>query len=293
MPRGTLWGTIPDDATIRVGPHTYVYYGPRPSCSNSAVVVGEDGVLVFDANDVAWGRELRTVVDRYRSGRPLRYLALSHAHSDHAHGACYLAPPARVLAREWARQRLQYWSQRDLQPFIDEHPEYAEDYRTVRIVVPDESVEDVRRIDLGSVRVRLEPVAGAAHTPADLLGVVEEDGVTLCGDLLFSRCATYVGSGSVSGQLAALEHLRRLATPAYVPGHGPVCGPEEIEQAAAFLTEMRTAVAAGLGAGLSGDGLVQEVRRRMARWHGLPFFNEPWMMTDNVEAVVQELHGSR
>jgi len=292
--RATPWGEIPDDATVQVGRHTHVYYGPRAAFSNSAIVVGEDGVLVFDANDVSCGREVRAAAERCGGGRPLRYLVLSHTHSDHAHGAHYFAPPARVLARAWAQQRLQYWSQRDLQPFIDETPQYAEEYRKIRIVIPDTTVEQVTHIPLGGVTVRLEPVDGVAHTPADLLGVVEEDGIALCGDVLFSRCATYLGNGSVQGELAALDHLRGLGMPLHVPGHGPVCGPGAIEEAVAFVAAMREAVRDGLAAGLSGDRLVDDVRRRrMARWRDLPFFNEPWMIPDNVEAVAKELQENR
>lgn len=152
MPHTTPWGELPDDGAV----------------------------LVFDANDLWCGRHLRAAVDHYGTGRPLRYLILSHTHSDHAHGAQFFAPPARVLARAWAQQRLAYWAEQDLQPFVDETPQYAEEYRTLRIVIPDEAVEEVRRLDLGGVHVRLEPMA-SAHTEGDLVGVVEEDGVALCG----------------------------------------------------------------------------------------------------------------
>lgn len=56
----------------------------------------------------------------------------------------------------------------------------------------------------------------------------------------------------------------------------------------AFLVDLREAVP-GKAQGLSDAALVEDVVRRMARWHGLPFFHEPWMMPDNVEAVAREL----
>jgi len=288
MPHMTPWGEIPDDAVVQLGARTYAYYGPRTVFSNSAFVVGETATLVFDANDVWCGRHLRAALDKYAAGRPLRFLVLSHTHSDHAHGAQFFAPPARVLAREWARQRLVYWSERDLQPFIDETPQYAEEYRHTRIVVPDESLEEVRRLDLGGVHVRLEPVP-MAHTPGDLLAVVEEDGAALCGDLLFNRYAAYIGSGSLAGSLDALEHLRSLQVYIYLPGHGLACGPQAIDEMGAFLVDMREAVRAGRAQGLSDEALVAGVCQRMARWQDLPFFNESWMMPDNIPVVVREL----
>lgn len=176
------------------------------------------------------------------------------------------------------------------EPFIDEKPHYAEEYRTCRIVIPDEAVEEVRTIDLGGAHVRLHPVA-LAHTPGDLFGVGEEDRITLCGDLPFNRYATFGGGGSLAGSLAALEVLKHLDVSVYLPGHGPACGPEAIEAEVDFLLDLREAVRAARSEGLTGVALVEEVKRRMDRWHDLPFFHEPWMMPDNVETVVRELEG--
>lgn len=290
MPPTTPWGEIPDDGIVQIGPHTFVYYGPRWPYSNSAIVVGDEVTLVFDANDVSCGRDLRIAVARYAARRPLQYLVLSHPHSDHAHGAHFFSPPAEVLAHKFTHERLSYWASRDLQPFIEETPQYAEEYRNLRIVVPDEIVEEVRTINLGDLHVRLEPVP-PAHTPGDLIAVVEEDGIALCGDLLFSKCAAYIGHGSLAGSLAALERLRRLGVSRYLPGHGPLCGLEGLDAMADFLADMREAVRAGKSAGLSDQDLVADVVRRMGRWQDLPFFNEPWMMPENVPIVARELEG--
>ena len=59
MPHTTPWGEIPDDGVIQIGPHMYAYYGPRTAFSNSAIVVGDDATLVFDANDISCGSDLR------------------------------------------------------------------------------------------------------------------------------------------------------------------------------------------------------------------------------------------
>ncbi len=292
MPRITPWGEIPDDGVVEIGEHTYAYYGGPPThFSNSAIVVGEDSTLVFDANDVFYGRKLHAAVERYAARRPLRYLVLSHAHSDHVHGAHFFSPPARVLASRFTHERLTYWAARDLQPFIEETPQYAEEYRHLRIVIPDEIVEDVHMVDLGGLHVRLESVP-TAHTPVDLFCVVEEDRIALCGDLLFNKCAAYIGSGSLQGSLAALDRLRRLDVSRYLPGHGPVCGREGLDTMDQFLQGMREAVRAGRASGLSGEALVADVRGRMERWRDLPFFNEPWMLSKNVPVVVRELEGS-
>ncbi len=290
MPRSTSWG-IPDRDIVQVSPHTFAFYAPRYPFSNSAIVVGNEGVLVFDANDVSCGRELHAAVKQYGAARPLRYLILSHPHSDHVHGAHFFAPPAKALGRAFTQERLQYWVGRDLQPFIDEAPHYAEEYRNLRIVTLEETIEAVRTLDLGELHVRLEPVT-TAHSPGDLFAVVEEDGIALCGDLLFSRCAAYIGNGSLAGSLAALVRLRELGVSQYLPGHGPIGGIGALDGMEEFLVDMQETVRAAKSVGVQDAAIVADVVRRMTpRWQHLPFFLEPWLMPDNVPIVVRELEG--
>ena len=45
----------------------------------------------------------------------------------------------------------------------------------------------------------------------------------------------FVIAGSVAGSLTALERLRALGAETIVPGHGSVCGPEVIDDMAAYL----------------------------------------------------------
>ena len=72
-----------------------------------------------------------------------------------------------------------------------------------------------------------------------------------------AKCVTNGGtpfllSGSVSGAAQVLEQvIRPLGAQTIVPGHGPVCGPEVIEEVLGYLRFVEDVARRGLDAGLS------------------------------------------
>jgi cyclase len=207
------FGAYPQGGLGRLGPHVTAYYGGVLPLANSAIVRGSDATLVFDANVGTAATALRAEVDR--AGPPLRYLVLSHVHTDHTLGAMAFSPPARVLARSYTRDRLARWA---ADPSTLPPNDLGDE---LRVVVPEEAVDVARSIDLGGVTVHLHAEPTPAHTKADLWAVVEPDGVVLCGDLWFKDCEPYLGSGSLVGALAAIQRLRDVRGAVYLPGHGP------------------------------------------------------------------------
>ncbi|MFC7511688.1 hypothetical protein ACFQV4_19470 [Streptomyces thermocarboxydus] len=65
------------------------------------------------------------------------------------------------------------------------------------------------------------------------------------GDILMPGCTPFVLMGSIEGSLRTLDRLRDLAPRTVVGGHGPVAGPEVIEETAAYLRWVREAAARG------------------------------------------------
>jgi len=63
--------------------------------------------------------------------------------------------------------------------------------------------------------------AGPAHTPEDLMMLVEEDGVLFVGDLMFSGRIPFVGDAQVASWIAAIERVIALRPRVVVGGHGP------------------------------------------------------------------------
>ena len=88
------------------------------------------------------------------------------------------------------------------------------------------------------------------------------------GDLMFNQGTPFAAMGSIAGWLVALETLRSLGAETIVPGHGPVCGPEVIDDMAAYLRFVQELARKGFDAGLSPlDAARQADLGRFAPWH--------------------------
>ena len=255
------FGEYPAGGLRPLGTHVTAFHGDSWPYPNSAIVRGRDAVLVFDANLPWLAPRVRAAADAGK-GPPLTHLVLSHDHGDHAHGASWLAPPARAWSRSFARDRLAAYSDEDREGEVDFYsgvfPGAAEAYRDLRIVVPEETVEAERVIDLGGVTVRLVPEP-VAHTAGDLWAVVEPDGIVLAGDLWCNGIEGYLGDGSVAGEVAAIDHLRD-AGGVCLPGHGPpgsITTDDPLQRYARFIIERTTE---GMDAGLEGEDLQRDVR---------------------------------
>jgi glyoxylase-like metal-dependent hydrolase (beta-lactamase superfamily II) len=69
---------------------------------------------------------------------------------------------------------------------------------------------------------------GPAHTASDVIAHVRDAGVVFAGDLLFVGVTPVVWHGPVSGWIRALDALLATGAETFVPGHGPLCGPEGV-----------------------------------------------------------------
>jgi glyoxylase-like metal-dependent hydrolase (beta-lactamase superfamily II) len=260
--QGWPFGPYPPGGLRPLGPNVTAFHGDTWPFPNCAAVRGRDGLLVFDASLPWIAPTLRAALDADGEAPPLTHLVLSHVHGDHAHGGAWFSPPARTWARAFTRDRLAEWTDEDrdeeVEFYSDAFAGAAEAYRDLRIVVPDETVEAERVIDLGGVTVRLVPEP-VAHTAGDLWAVVEPDGIVLAGDLWCNDFEGYLGDGSVAGEVSAIDHLRD-AGGVCLPGHGlpgPITRDDPLQRYARWILE-RTAQ--GMERGLAGEELQRDVR---------------------------------
>ena len=292
------FGDYPPGGLVELGPHVTAYFGDDFPISNSAIVRGGDATLVFDANTLRFARRLHEAA--VAEGPPLRELVISHAHDDHAFGAGYFSPPARVLAHRATRDRMSRWALEEPEGWLVEaygdDPDYyegaREDARELLIVVPDTVVEERSPVDLGGgVRVHLAPLEEVAHTKGDVWAYVEPDDVVLCGDLWFTACEPYLASGSVAGALRAVADLREAGGRIALPGHGPAAplppeGHDEVERYCAWL--LATLEELGPAADTE-DALEERARERFARDRPAEFsLRIPGFFEENVRAAARE-----
>lgn len=93
--------------------------------------------------------------------------------------------------------------------------------------LPDHTFDVTERIAVGSRDVQLRYL-GPAHTAGDLVAHVPDAGVVFTGDLLFIGSTPILWHGPLGNWIDAIDHVLSLDASVYVPGHGPLCGADEI-----------------------------------------------------------------
>jgi cyclase len=225
----------------------YAYLQPDGSwfLNNTGFLVNGDGVISIDATSTE--RRTRAYLDAIASvtHAPVRTLVNTHHHGDHTHGN-YLFAGATIIGHEQTRAEIQNTPMPPPPGLWTEvgwgHLEPAPPFLTYA---------DGVTLWSGDLRCEVRYVGTPAHTTNDSIVWLPGRSVVFAGDLLFNGGTPFALMGSVSGWIEALQTvLRPLGARTLVPGHGPVCGPEVIDDVLAYLRFVqdlaREAKAAGL-----------------------------------------------
>lgn len=188
---------------------------------NAGFIIGRDAVAVIDTGGSREAGERLKAAIRARTELPIRYVINTHMHPDHVLGNAAFAGPGvtfighRNLPEALAARAEAYLSA--TQRLVGAAA------AGTRVILPDETVADVRDIDLGARPLRLEAWR-TAHTSTDLTVLDVTTGTWFLGDLLFLGHVPAL-DGKVLGWLALLEEIQRRPAARVVPGHGPASAP--------------------------------------------------------------------
>jgi cyclase len=123
-------------------------------------------------------------------------------------------------------------------------------FEEVRLVEPTRTFSGQLELDVGGREVRLIEV-GPAHTPGDLIVWVPDARIAIAADILFIGVTPIMWAGPLEGWVAALERILELGAERLVPGHGPVCGPDEVRRLVEYWRWLDQAAGHRLDAGKS------------------------------------------
>lgn len=227
---------------------------------NAGFVVGRDAVAVIDTGgSKAAGEALKAAIGA-RTALPIRYVINTHMHPDHVLGdAAFVGPGVTFIGHHNLPEALSARAASYLSATVRLlGPEAAEG---TRVILPDETVDTVRTIDLGARPLRLEAWR-TAHTATDLTVFDETTGTWFLGDLLFLGHVPAL-DGKALGWIAILEEMKRRPAARVVPGHGPASAPwpEAAAPTERYLNRLVSDVRASVKAG----GTMAEAARTAGR----------------------------
>ena len=217
------------------GIYCYITNG-KTMMSNCMLVTGDECALVFDVLCTkplteAFLQECRRLVDK-----PIRYLVISHCHGDHFLGANAL-PEAIVIGhhslkaafdQDRATPRMEAMQKR--LPHLD--------FTDATYPYPQIYLTDGCSIDLGNRMVEIRAM-GKCHTEGDLALWIPDAKWMALADVLFHNVVPPTISGDIDHWIEVLEGLEQCEAEHFLPGHGPVCGREDVRAMREYRQQVR------------------------------------------------------
>ena len=239
---------------------------------NTGVIVGEDSVIVIDAQ--ATPLMAREVIRRIRgvTSKPIQYVVLTHYHAVRVLGAsAYKAD--HIIASEATRALIAERGAQDMKSEIGRFPRLFRGAETIPgLTWPTLSFSGELTLMMGKLEVKIIH-AGPGHTAGDTIVWVPSQKVLFSGDLVEYEAGIYTGDAHLEVWPSTLEKLRGLKPQALVPGRGPaLTTPAECDRAIAytqnFIRGLYEVAQRGVKGGKSLKEVYEMARQRMDPTYG-------------------------
>ncbi len=221
------------------------------SGGNIGVSIGEDGVVLIDDQFAPLAPKIRQALKGI-TDKPIKFVLNTHFHGDHTGGNAEFSSEAPIIAHENVRKRLQEGGMvggADVKPAAKEALPVItfNDRATVHL-----NGEDIRAIHFPH-----------GHTDGDSVIFFPKSNVVHMGDDFVTYGFPFVdvrSGGSVNGMIAGVEKVLSMTPPdvKVIPGHGPLCTPDDVHKFVQMLKETRALVADAAKQGKTAAQMKQE-----------------------------------
>ncbi len=198
----------------RISEQIYVFISDLYVQVSATVVLTPEGAVVFDT--LPFPSETRQMLDfchAQMGPRSVRYLVLTHHHSDHVNGA-YLFQEAQVIAHSHCRDMLAVHGPANLARGRRQNAALAD----AELRLPDMVFDDELHLHLGEQHIELMHLGG--HTDDIVGGFIQSERVFVASDAMMP--VPHVAGGSVADLKGALRRIRDSKPAFVVQGHGDV-----------------------------------------------------------------------
>ena len=186
---------------------------------NTGVIIGDDSVMVVDAQ--ATPVMAQQVIERVRSvtDKPIKYVTLSHYHAVRVLGAsAYDA--SEIIASEKCRAMIHERGQEDWDSEFGRFPRLFQAAESIPgLTWPTVTFKERITVHMGSRKVELMHL-GRAHTAGDIVAWVPDERVMFSGDIVEYHSACYCGDGHFGDWPATLDAIAAFRLEALSPGRG-------------------------------------------------------------------------
>lgn len=264
-----------------VGDGVFAYLQPDGGWgwSNAGLVCGDDTSLLVDTLfDARLTADMLDEMTPETDVRPISRLVNTHANGDHCYGNG-LVRGAEIIASSAAASEMDEVPPQLLAAMVDadlgdeDLNRYVEaafgpfDFAGAQPAAPTRTFDDRLGLDVAGTAVELIEV-GPAHTAGDVVVHVPDAGVVFVGDIGFIGGTPIVWAGPLENWCRAIDLVVALGADTVVPGHGPVCGVDELVEVRDYLTHVDREATARFGAGMTAEQAISDID--LDRWSDLP-----------------------
>ncbi len=263
---------------------------------NVGAIEGDDFLVCFEARatPVAARRWLGRL--RERTGKPVRYLVLSHYHAVRVLGASAF-DAAEIVTHEQTRRLIEERGQADWESELGRMPRLFEDPGSIPgLTRPTLTFTDRLVIPLGGTRELVLQYCGRGHTAGDIVAWLPHEKILFAGDLVEARAALYTGDAFHDDWASStLDNVAAFGATRLVGGRGAVAeGADAVRAAIAqsrhFLDELRRTVGAvHANKGTLAEAFGQAHDALVAEFGGWPIFEH--CLPFDVQRYWDELDG--
>jgi len=258
---------------------------------NIGIVIGTDAVLVVDSG---LGRENgQRVLQKAMevAGSKALLLTTTHFHPEHAFGTQAFKGHATILTNTTQADELREKGVSYLNIFRGFGPDAHKALEGVELVMPDETYQGEKTIDLGGKQVVLHELTGG-HTRGDQIVFLPHEQVLFTGDLVENHLfpILFDQDASTNRWIEELASLMHLSPATVVPGHGELGKVELMQEVQDLLVFVREEVNRRIKEGQTLDLIDQEaariIKERYQDWG-----NDLWIPFE-IRNVYAELAGT-
>jgi len=186
---------------------------------NSGVIIGDDSVMVVEAQ--ATPRLAQKVIDCIRTvtDKPISHVVLTHYHAVRVLGASAFNAP-QIIMSEAARAMVAERGQEDWDSEFQRFPRLFQGHESIPgLTWPTTTFTGTLSVFLGKRRIDIRQL-GRAHTAGDAVVHVPDANVMFTGDIVEAHSACYCGDGHFADWGNTLEAIRAFDLDAIAPGRG-------------------------------------------------------------------------
>jgi glyoxylase-like metal-dependent hydrolase (beta-lactamase superfamily II) len=187
---------------------------------NTGVIVGDEGVMIVDAQ--ATPLMAQAVIERVRSvtDKPITHVLLSHYHAVRVLGASAYKHAQMIIASNPTRDLIVERGKQDMASEIGRFPRLFRGKETIPgLTWPTVTFTGEFSVWLGKREVRISQ-PGRGHTAGDTVAWVPDADVMFSGDLVEYKSACYCGDAHFKDWPKTIKKIAGYEPKALVPGRG-------------------------------------------------------------------------